>query len=301
MKSVLLLAFGGPRTLEEVKPFLARLMKREPSPAQLKRVEDRYRLIGGGSPLPGITRMQAEHLEKTLNGMGYGVRTYVGMRYGHPLIEETLTQIHVDGIEDIVAVPLAPFRSVLSTGVYREEVNRSLQRMGNPFRVSWVEGWHTHPLFLRAIQERIEEALSRFPIQERERIQLVFTAHSLPVSVVKVDPYLNDMEESVRGVLNLIGPFPYHLALQSKGSGAEEWAGPDVESTLTKIAREKASQVLIVPIGFVSDHVEILYDIDILYKDTAQSLGLRLERTESLNASERFIEALAEVTKTHLC
>jgi len=301
MKALLLLAFGGPRSLDEVESFLTRIMRdRKPSPEQLERVKDRYRLIGGSSPLLEITWGQAKGLEKKLNEKGHPFKSYVGMRYGHPLIEETLKEIFRDGIREAIAIPMAPYRSGFSTNAYIEEVNRVRKNFGEGLEISFVEGWHSHPLFLEAVREKVHEGLMQFAPEERKRIHLIFTAHSLPKSGVENEPYVKDMEESVKGVLKRMEFLPWHIAFQSRGSGEEEWLGPDVESVLETLSKEKVRQVLIVPIGFVSDHIEILYDIDILCQEKVKLLGMVLKRTPSINFSERFIEALATIVEEHI-
>ena len=301
MKALLLLAFGGPRSLNEVEPFLTRLFRgRKPSSEQLEKVKERYRLIGGFSPLSEITFKQAKALECSLHAKGYPFKSYVGMRYGHPLIEETLKKIVEDGIREVIALPMAPFRSRASTGAYIEEVNQAKKNLGERIDISFVEGWHRHPLFLGAIQEKIEEGLVQFAPEERKRVHLVFSAHSLPKSLVENEPYVKDMEESIREVLKTIEPHSWHSAFQSRGMGPEEWLGPDVESVLEKLSKERVGEILVVPIGFVSDHIEILYDIDFLYQNRARLLGMQLKRTPSLNFSKRFIEALAAIIEEHI-
>jgi protoporphyrin/coproporphyrin ferrochelatase len=301
MKAILLLAFGGPRSLDEVEPFLTRLFRgRKPSPEQLERVKERYRLIGGFSPLPEITLKQAKALENSLNSKGYPFKSYVGMRYGQPLIEETLREIIRDGIQEVIAIPMAPFRSRASTGAYIEEINQTQERLEGKMEISFIEGWHLHPLFLGAIQEKIEEGLRPFTPEERKRVHSIFSAHSLPKSLVENEFYVKDMEASVREVLKRIGPLPWHIAFQSRGMGPEEWLGPDVEFILTELSHQKVREVLIIPIGFVSDHIEVLYDIDIFYREKAESMGMVLRRTPSLNYSERFIEALTAIVEEHI-
>ena len=301
MKALFLLAFGGPRSIDEVEFLLVRLFRgRKPSSEQVERVKERYRLIGGFSPLPEITLRQARGLEKKLNSKGSAFKSYVGMRYGHPLIEETLKEILRDGITEIVALPMAPFQSRASTGAYMEEVNRVRKNLDKEVSLSFAIGWHLHPLFIEAVRERIKEGLKEFDEEERKKVHLLFTAHSLPKSIVEKDPYAKEIGASIQGVLEKLEPFPWHLAYQSKGGGLEEWVGPDVESVLGELSKEKIREVLIVPIGFVSDHIEILYDIDILYQDKAKLLGMRLKRTPSLNFSKRFIEALATIVEEHL-
>jgi ferrochelatase len=301
MKALLLLAFGGPRSLEEVEPFLTRLFRgRRPSPEQIERIKDRYRLIGGSSPLPDITSGQAKALEKRLKEKGYSFKSYVGMRYGHPLIEETLAEILRDGLREVVAIPMAPFRSRASTGAYVEEVHRVLKTMGSGLEVSFVEAWYCHPLFIAAVKEKMEEGVMEFSAEARGRVHLVFTAHSLPRSITEKDPYVGDMEASVKKVLEGAKPLPWHIAFQSKGGGPEAWIGPDVEMVLEELASQDVKEVLLIPIGFVSDHIEILYDIDIAFRQKAESLGMTMKRTRSLNTSERFIEALAGAVERHL-
>jgi len=301
MKALLLLAFGGPRSLDEVEFLLTRLFKgRKPSPEQLDRVKERYRLIGGSSPLPEITWGQVKALETKLNAKGYPFKSYVGMRYAPPLIEETLKEILRDVINRVIAIPMAPFRSRASTGAYVEEVNRVQRDLGEVLEIAFVEGWHLHPLFLEAIREKVREGLMEFSPEKRKKVHLIFTAHSLPRSIIESDPYAREIEASIKGVLEGIEPFPWHMAYQSKGGGPEEWVGPDVESVLEDLSKEKIREVLVVPIGFVSDHIEILYDIDILYRKKAESLGMILKRSPSLNTSEKFIEALAAMVEEHI-
>jgi len=301
MKAILLLAFGGPRSLDEVEPFLTRLFRgRKPSPEQLERVKERYRLIGGFSPLPEITLKQAKALENSLNSKGYPFKSYVGMRYGQPLIEETLREIIRDGIQEVIAIPMAPFRSRASTGAYIEEVKQAQERLEGKMEISFIEGWHLHPLFLGAIQEKIEEGLKPFTPEERKRVHSIFSAHSLPKSLVENEFYVKDMEASVKEVLKRIEPHPWHIAFQSRGMGPEEWLGPDVEFILTELSHQKVREVLIIPIGFVSDHIEVLYDIDIFYREKAESMGMVLRRSPSLNYSERFIEALTAIVEEHI-
>jgi len=301
MKALFLLAFGGPHSLAEVEPFLTRLFRgRRPSAEVLERVKERYRLIGGASPLLKITQGQAKELQKRLSEKGHSFKSYVGMRYGHPMIEETMKEMLKDGIEEVIGIPMAPFQSRESTGAYIEEVKRVQKDIGEVLKVSFVVGWHMNPLFLEAIREKVHEGLMGFTPEERKRVHLLFTAHSLPKSIVEKDPYAREIEESIQGVVDGLEHRAWRMAYQSKGGGPEEWVGPDVESVLTNLSKEGVQRVLIVPIGFVSDHIEILYDIDIVYREKAKSLGIKLKRTTSLNFSEKFIEALSAIVEEHM-
>ncbi len=205
-----------------------------------------------------------------------------------------------EGIREIVALPMSPLRSRGSTGAYIEEMNRVAADRKEMLKVSFVEGWHQSPLFLDAVREKVKEGLSEFAPERRSRVHLLFTAHSLPRSIIENDPYVQDMKESVEGVLKGFEDQPWSIAYQSKGGGPEEWVGPDVESVLTELATEGVRDVLVVPIGFVADHIEILYDIDILFQEKARSLGMVLKRTESLNTSEKFILALSAAVEERI-
>jgi protoporphyrin/coproporphyrin ferrochelatase len=300
-RALLLLAFGGPRSLDDVEFLLTRLFQgRPPSAGQLERIKERYRLIGGSSPLPEITRKQAEGLQTILGERGFPFKAYVGMRYSHPLIEEALEEIREGGIEEVIALPMSPFQSRMSTGGYIEEVARANHLLGDELKVSFVTGWHCHPLFLEAVREKMAEGLMGFSPEERERVHVVFTAHSLPKAALADDPYIQEIEETVRGVSDSLKCDSWHIAFQSKGAGHQEWIGPDVEYLLERLAEEEVREILIVPIGFVADHIEILYDIDIAFQKKAQSLGLVLKRSPSLNVSPSFLKALASMVEDRI-
>jgi ferrochelatase len=211
-----------------------------------------------------------------------------------------MTEIFRDGITEVVAIPMAPFQSRESTGAYIEEVKRVQKNIGEALMVSFVVGWSMHSLFLETIREKIREGLMGFTPEERKRVQLLFTAHSLPKSIVEKDPYAREIETSIKEVAYGFEHRAWRMAYQSKGGGQEEWVGPDVESVLRDLSKEGVQRVLIVPIGFVSDHIEILYDIDIVYREKAKSLGIKLKRTSSLNYSEKFIEALSAIVEEHM-
>lgn len=305
--AVLFLAFGGPESLDDVKPFVMNVLAsrgRTPAQAQIDGIIERYKLIGGRSPLLEITRSQALALEAVAREAGNPVKVYVGMRHWHPFIKDTLDEIRNDGVEKVLALPLAPHNSQAVIGGYVEAVKKVLNGMETRVDVSYVKSWHTHPLFLEALKEKIIEALSGFSGEDRKNIQLIFSVHSLPLRLVQDDPYVEQVKETIDGVLKLIDqtekPVQWHLAYQSKGGGPGEWLGPDIESVLKTLAERGDKNVLLVPVGFVSDHVEILYDIDILAKEAANSLGINFRRTLSLNDSSKFIEALFTIVSENL-
>jgi ferrochelatase len=303
---VLLLAFGGPEASDDIAPFMERLMGRAPGPELIEHVASRYRTIGGGSPLPEITRRQAQALENDLGSDDFKV--YVGLQYSHPLIPETVDEMAAHGIERAVALSMSPHSSRVSSAAYIETVRRATAKAPNAPAFLFVEDWHTEPLYLDAVAEKIRAALGREVGGERAEaelsageVEIIFSAHSLPVSYIEDgDPYVEQLNETVAGVLERLGEVSWQVAYQSKGRGEGEWLGPTVTEVMSELAASRKRRVLIVPIGFVSDHVETLYDIDIVMKREAEAAGLSFARAESLNTSPTFIDALAHVVRERL-
>ena len=294
MTAVLLLAFGGPEDLDSIEPFLRNVLVGRPiTPELVERVKKRYALIGGKSPLPGITRKQGKLLEEKL---GSGFKVYVGMRHWQPFIKDTVMQIKGDGINKIIAVPMAPQASKASTGGYVDALNDALKEVP-VLDVKVVGAWNKNRLYLKAVADTVIEALRHFPEERRNGVRVIFSAHSLPKRIVEGDPYESQLRETIDGVLQLTGPLNYCLAYQSKGQAPGEWLGPDVELVMEGLTREGKKDVLIVPLGFVCDHVETLYDIDIVFKKKADELGMNFKRASSLNDSKLFIEALADIVR----
>ncbi|MBW2057754.1 MAG: ferrochelatase [Deltaproteobacteria bacterium] len=299
--AVLVMSFGGPSRMEEVEDFLERFLGKRPLPEErVAAIKEKYRLIGGGSPLAEITRRQAEAIESELAGRGCNIRVAVGMRFSEPSVEHAVGRLAGWGIRKLAALPLTPHRSRLSTGPYFTALKEAVEQRKAGFEVLPVAGWHTHPLFLQALEERINEGLSLFAHDSRERVEIIFSAHSLPEMSVAGDPYVEEILETIRGVSERIGQVRWHLAFQSKAPGPGPWLGPDVAEVMTDLSAKGRSSVLVVPVGFVSDHLETLYDLDIEYRNHAEALGMEYERSPSLNDSSTFIRALAEVVLERL-
>jgi len=294
------MAFGGPNSAEEVEPFLQKVLGRGVSAKRLHRVKERYRLIGGRSPLLEITLRQARGLESNLNAQDSRFKVYVGMRHWHPFIAETLGQILRDGIRRVVAISLSPYQSKMSTEPYVLALQRAMVPSKGEIEVSVAKGWHTHPLFLRALAEKLREGLLQFPTEVRNRVHIIFSAHSLPKRAITGDPYVEQIEATIRGIIGITGPLPWRLGFQSRGGKGGAWLDPEVTTVLRELMGEGHQEVLVVPVGFVSDNVETLYDIDILYKQQAESMGMSFRRSPSLNDSDKFIEALSHIVHEHL-
>jgi protoporphyrin/coproporphyrin ferrochelatase len=290
--AVLLLAYGAPERLEDVEPFLRDVRGGRPTPAALlAELRERYAAIGGGSPLRARTEEQAAALARTL---GDDARVYVGMRHWHPLVDDVLVRMRAAGERRAVVVPLAPHYSRLSIGRYEQRVEEAR----GPIEVAFVRTWHEHPCFLEAVASRVREAMRAFEVEPGETVPVVFTAHSLPERILdEGDPYRSELEASMRGVLARLEPRPARLAFQSAGRTEERWLGPDAAQVLAELAAQGARSVLLCPLGFVSDHLEVLYDVDVAYQAVARDLGLRLARTESLNASPLLSAALADTAR----
>ncbi|MHB0976501.1 MAG: ferrochelatase [Candidatus Aquicultorales bacterium] len=296
MTGILLLAFGGPETREAIKPFMTNLMRREPSPEILARAVAKYDRIGGYSPLPTITGRQAAAIQRALKRDGYDCPVAVGMRYWRPFIRDGVANLVEQGVDRIIAVSMTPHYSRVSIGAYEAESIKA-QEVHPEIEIGMLGPWHVHPGYLRAVAEKIEDRLGDFD----GKPFIIFSTHSVPVAYIAAgDPYVKQVEETVQGVMNLLDAFDHELAYQSRGHSPEPWLGPEVEEVLERLAGEGRKEVLLVPIGFASDHLETLYDIDIVIREKAESLGIRFERSESLNDAPAFIEALASALEDAL-
>lgn len=293
--AVLLLAYGTPETETDIEPYLADIRKGRPTSTELvQELKQRYARIGGRSPLLEITKAQASALERVLRKQGFSVRTYVGMKHWHPYIREVIPQILHNGHDSLVALNLAPHFSTISIPGYKAALEEALGR-DSKMKVDFIESWYDNPLFHQAVAEKIKNALNTFPSQEN--VLVIFTAHSLPKRILEIqDPYPKQLHASSEAVAKLAGLEEWSVAYQSAGEAGEKWLRPDLLEALNEISdKTKNAQVLIVPIGFVADHLEILFDLDIEAQEYAKKLKITLKRTESMNTSPTFIAALADV------
>ncbi|MBI4480564.1 MAG: ferrochelatase [Acidobacteria bacterium] len=302
LSGVLLLAHGAPDSLEDIEPFLLNIRGgRTFSPQLLHEIKERYRLIGGRSPLLEISLRQAHALEQELNRDGKRFRVYLGMRNWHPFIHETMEEIAGDGVRRLLALCLAPQNSRLSVGLYFQKVREAQEKLGLTIPTSFAESWHREPLLIEAFAEKLEAAMAPSPGKNGNSHAVIFTAHSLPQRILaEGDPYDQEVRETARAVAERCSLVEWRFAYQSQGATAEAWLSPTVESTLTELAQSGCQQVLLVPIGFVADHVEVLYDIDIAFRQFAGQQGILLCRTESLNDSPTLIRALASIVRRQL-
>lgn len=301
---VMVMAYGGPGSLDEIGPYLADIRGGRPTSEELlQEITERYRQIGGRSPILELTTAQAKGIEQALNddaaaAAGVCYKTYVGMRHWHPYIGDVVPQMLRDGVDEVVAVVMAPHFSRMSIGAYMGKLDKALAENGANVPVSKVESWKDEPSFIDAIVERIRTALLKFPEDIRADVPILFTAHSLPARVLESgDPYPEELQTSVRLVAEKLRPKDHRWAFQSQGATAEPWLGPTVEETLEQLKDEGHRHLLLVPIGFVCDHVEVLYDVDIEHRGQAEKLGIQLERIAMLNDDPGLVNAVAAAVR----
>jgi ferrochelatase len=310
---VLLFNLGGPETLDEVRPFLFNLFSdpdiirlpwrvlQKPlawliSTQRYKLSRGYYEQIGGGSPLRRITDEQARALEQALASRNIAAQTYVGMRYWHPFLEDAIEAIRRDQITHLVVLPLYPQFSISTTGSSLNRMSELISANGAAAsRVSVIEQWHDDANYLDSLTASIVEELARFPDQNPSRIHIVFSAHSVPVRYIEEgDPYLDQTRETVDGIMQRLGSTrPHSLSFQSK-VGPVKWLRPSTDEMIRKLAGDGVSQLLLVPVSFVSEHIETLYELDILYRHVSEEVGIgHYRRVPALNCRSDFIGALA--------
>lgn len=292
---VLLMAYGTPRTLEEVEPYYTHIRRgRPPSPEQLQDLVRRYEAIGGVSPLNAITARQVQAIETSLRERGWSGRVYLGMKHWHPFIAEAVAQMAADGVRRAVGVVLAPHYSRISIGGYIDYAMQAREQFASNMEMRFVERWGSHPLFIEAVARKVQLALADW---RPEETVVIFSAHSLPQRIRQWgDPYERELLDSAQMVAQELNLPHWTFAYQSASATGEPWLGPDVLEQLEEIAREwSQKQVVCCAIGFVADHLEVLYDLDIEARQKCERLGLRYRRADSLNDDPLLAQAVAEV------
>ena len=306
-KAVLLLNLGGPEKIEDIRPFLYNLFSdrqiirlgpsflQKPIAAfiawrRAPKSALNYRKIGGGSPLRKITDQQSAALEQALAQDGnFTVRSC--MRYWHPFANMVLTQLVAEGVKEIIALPLYPHYSIATSGSAFFDLDRTAKKLGLNLNITKIHSWPTQQHYIASLATKIEEGFLSFA---GEKVELVYSAHSLPVRFIEEgDPYVDDLQKTIEALEQKTGR-KGHLCYQSR-SGPVEWLGPSTPETIEKLAQAKCKNLLIVPIAFVSDHVETLYELDIQYRKLAEDLGMQYKVTSGLNTGPLFIEGLRQL------
>ena len=298
--SVLLIAFGGPEKPEDIRPFLEIVAAgRRIPPERIEDVARHYEAIGGRSPLAELTRRQADGLRRALEHDGIALPVYVGMRNWHPFLHETLAEMRQRGHRCALGIILSSFQTEASWQRYVADVAAARRRVGDDApEVVYAAPWADHPLFLETMADRSAMALAQVPTERRASTHLIFTAHSVPVTMAAGTPYASQFESAARRVAERLGCPRWSVAYQSRsGSPRDLWLEPDIGDALRACSQQGVCDVIVAPIGFVCDHVEVLYDLDVEARRLAETLGLEFHRAAAANDHPRFIEMLADLVR----
>jgi protoporphyrin/coproporphyrin ferrochelatase len=297
---VLIMAYGGPNSLDELPGYLSDIRSGRPTtPAVLEEITHNYRQIGGKSPLIEFSQKQVAAVAAKLDTDCF--RVYLGMRHWSPWIEEVVGQMIADGITHAVSLVLAPHYSKLSVAKYQAKVDDAQEMYHGNIEFEHIASYHDAPKLIQALADRVTLGLNEWPAAERESVHVVFSAHSLPTRIIQMgDPYDTQLRETAKLVAAKAGLADdrWSWSYQSAGRSPEPWLGPQIQEHLPVLAGEGIKNVISIPVGFVSDHVEILYDIDIQAQAVAQELGMRLVRPPALNDDPLYIATLVDLIQT---
>jgi len=301
--AVLLIAFGGPEKMADVRPFLANVTKGRPIPPQrLEEVVHHYELFEGRSPLNAITLRQARALQALLAHEGFPLPVYVGMRNWHPYLSESLERMAADGIRRALGFILSAQQSEAGWERYKQNVTEARELVGfHAPTVEYAPGWHNHPFFIEAVTDLTRRAFEEVPVEHQRETPLVFTAHSVPMAMPSTPTYVQQVEEGARLVAEKLGHVRWSVAYQSRsGDPRTPWLEPDIGVVLAQFAAEGVRNVVVSPIGFVCDHIEVLYDLDTEAKRRASECGLTMIRAGTVNEHPTFIRMMADVVRMSL-
>jgi ferrochelatase len=295
--AVLMMAYGTPRDIDDVEGYYTDIRNgRPPPPELLEELKDRYRAIGGKSPLLEITRAQVDGVQARLE-----TSTYLGMKHAPPRIPDAVTEIASAGATRVVGLVLAPHYSAMSVGDYERRVRLAADETGWDGTIDMIESWHLEPGFVDLLCERVDYAMRTLTKDVRRDTTVVFTAHSLPERILRTgDPYADQLRETGETVASKMGLDSWQIGWQSAGRTKDPWIGPDILDVISDLAAQEKRGIVVCPCGFVSDHLEVLYDVDIECKRAAAAHGLELERTASLNDDPAFLDVLATVVRRKL-
>ena len=292
------MAYGTPRDLDEVEPYYRDIRGgRTPSPEAVAELTERYRMVGGKTPLLEITQDVADLLSERLNRDAADAkwRVYIGMKHWHPYIAKAVEDIAADGVDELVALPLAPHYSRMSIAGYEKLVESALKTRQSPPPTRFIESWRSNPRFIQFTAQRVRDGLEKFDADPAD-VEVMFTAHSLPARILEYgDPYPTELMESAEAVARAAQVPSWRFAYQSAGMTGTPWLGPDILDSIEEIANEGGKNILVVPFGFVCDHLEILFDIDIEAIEKAEELGVNLARIEMPNDAPGFIDTLFDL------
>ncbi|MBT4138865.1 MAG: ferrochelatase [Candidatus Latescibacteria bacterium] len=291
---ILMMAYGSPESLDDMEAYLNDIRGGRPmSPEFVEEFRGRYAQIGGKSPLNALTFAQAEATEVVLRERGVDAKVYVGMRHWMPWIKDAVADMHADGVTDAVAIVMAPHYSSMSIGRYWQKVKDAQEAVGSDIDFQFVDSWSRQKKLLDAQLVKTKAGLAKFDVGDK--VKVVFSAHSLPARLKEMgDPYDDELQDNAQTLADRLGEIDWMFSYQSAAKTGEPWLGPKIEDVILELAQAGYRNILSVPIGFVCDHVEVLYDIDIGCQEIAQEQGVRLERVEMMNNDSVFVGAVAD-------
>lgn len=298
------MAYGTPYKEEDIERYYTHIRRgRKPSFEMLEDLQNRYEAIGGISPLAKITLEQAKHLEKFLNSIQNDMEfhMYLGLKHIEPFIEDAVIQMHKDGIEEAVSIVLAPHFSTFSIQSYNGRAKKEAEKLGSPKIIS-IDSWYEEPKFIQFWSEQIQKTFDQIPKEEQKNTVVIFSAHSLPEKIIQTgDPYPEQINKTAQLISELVGIKNYNVGWQSAGNTPEPWLGPDVQDLTRTLHKEKGySAFIYAPVGFVSDHLEVLYDNDVECKRVTEQIGASYYRPQMPNVQPPFIDILATVVLNKL-
>jgi ferrochelatase len=298
--AIMIVGFGGPTAPGEIRPFLDRVLQGRPVPPErYEEVVHHYEMLGGCSPYNDLTMRQAAALRKRLRHGGIDVPVVVAMRNTAPSMDDALRELSARGVRRAFGFILAAHRCEASWERYQCDLDAARERVGVAApAIEYPAAWHYHPLFIAAAADRVRDAIARLPMADRERAELIFTAHSIPIAMAARAPYVDQLNESAAMVAAAVGKSNWRIAYQSRsGSPREPWLEPDVNEVLRGLG---GGAVVLVPIGFLCDHVEVLYDLDIEAARIARAAGVTMVRAATVSDHPSFIEMMATFARAHL-
>jgi len=295
--AILMIGYGAPEKIEDIRPFLQNVAKGRPIPPdRLEEVAHHYEMFGGKSPLNEYTYKQGSGLHNKLAEYGHGIPVYVGMRNWHPLTPDTIKEMSDKGHKKIIGMIMAAHQSDASWERYQRDVQESLIDLGLEMHFDYSPPLFDHPLFIEDSADRIQDCLDQIPKEEYSETMILFTAHSIPVPMAEASPYVQQLETTARLIAERLNYDNWRLVYQSRsGRPTDPWLEPDVCDVIEEIAKEGVKNVIAQPIGFICDHIEVLFDIGVEAQETSDEVGIKLLRAKTVNDDPKFIEAMADV------
>jgi ferrochelatase len=297
--AILMIGYGAPEKIEDIRPFLENVAKGRPIPPdRLEEVAHHYELFGGKSPLKEYTYKQARALQNKLAEYGHDIPIYVGMRNWHPFTPDTIKKIYDNGARKVIGMIMAAHQSDASWEKYQRDVQEALTDLGIEMEFDYSPPLFDHPLFIEDSADRVQDCLDEIPTEEYPETMILFTAHSIPVPMAEASPYVEQLTTTARLIAEKLNYDNWRLVYQSRsGRPTDPWLEPDVCDVIEEISKEGVKNVIAQPIGFICDHIEVLFDIGVEAQETSDEVGIKLYRANTVNDDPKFIEAMADVVQ----